>query len=156
MRSRLVACIALVAGLAFCAAASAQTLYKLIDKNGKVTYSESPPKPDEFDGQVIRIDVDPNANRATLPKAAPGAFNPPMGEVVPEPLRLARLKLDRAQKALQYALDNPGADDVQRVGNVGGGSRPVPTEAYQQRLAKLQEDVRNAEEELRRVDKPAK
>ena len=27
----------------FCDAASAQTLYKLIDKNGKVTYSEEKP-----------------------------------------------------------------------------------------------------------------
>ena len=31
--------------------ASAQTLYKLIDKDGKVTYSEKPPK--DFDGKTI-------------------------------------------------------------------------------------------------------
>jgi len=48
-----------------CGSAFAQTLYKLIDKNGKVTYSEEAPK--NFDGKVIRIDIDPNANRATLP-----------------------------------------------------------------------------------------
>ena len=58
--------------LALCAVATlaaAQTLYKLIDKNGKVTYSEEPPK--NFDGKVIRMDIDPNANRATLPKYEP-------------------------------------------------------------------------------------
>ena len=33
---------------------AAQTVYKLIDRNGKVTYSEEPPK--DFDGKVIRID----------------------------------------------------------------------------------------------------
>ena len=39
----------------FASAACAQTLYKLVDKNGKVTYSESPPK--DFDGQVAVFDL---------------------------------------------------------------------------------------------------
>src|SRR5580704_10815022 len=47
--------------------ALAQTVYKLIDKNGKITYSEEKPK--NFDGQVIPMNIDPNANTATLPKA---------------------------------------------------------------------------------------
>ena len=47
--------------------ALAQTLYKLIDKNGKITYSEEKPK--NFDGQVIPMNIDPNANTATMPKA---------------------------------------------------------------------------------------
>ena len=41
--------------------ALAQTLYKLVDKNGKVTYSESAPRPGEFDGTVTRIEIDANA-----------------------------------------------------------------------------------------------
>ena len=50
------------------ATASAETIYKLIDRNGQVTYSEAPPK--SFDGQVIRMNLDPNANTATLSKPA--------------------------------------------------------------------------------------
>ena len=58
----------IIAGVAAAAqCAFAQTLYKLIDKNGKVTYSEEKPK--EYDGQVIQLNIDPNANTATLPKA---------------------------------------------------------------------------------------
>ena len=43
IRSTLLAGLALGAALA-AVSATAQTLYKLIDKNGKVTYSESPPR----------------------------------------------------------------------------------------------------------------
>src|ERR1700733_2938822 len=67
MNRRIVLQIALAAAAGLLAFhASAEVLYKLIDKNGKVTYSEEKPK--SFDGQVIRIDIDPNANTATLPK----------------------------------------------------------------------------------------
>lgn len=132
--------------------AAAQTLYKLIDKNGKVTYSESAPK--EFDGKVIRVDIDPKANTATLPK-------PPAEALAPKPTagsspsgsasraQSAREKLDAAKKALQDAQDNPREDEVQRVGTKSGFTRPVPTEAYQKRIAALEEAVRKAEEELR-------
>ena len=146
-------------GLTFflCGIAEAQTLYKLIDKNGKVTYSESPPK--YFDGQVIRIDINPNANTATLAKPAP----PPDPRAAPEgskedpakPSTLEELKqkLERAKQDLQEATDNPGESDVTRVGKVGGGARPVFSESYQQRIAKLEQAVKAAEEEVRRAER---
>ena len=57
--------VALAASMLIAAVpAAAQTVYKLIDKNGKVTYSEEKPK--NFDGKVIRMDIDPNANKADL------------------------------------------------------------------------------------------
>ena len=138
--------------------AAAQTFYKLIDKNGKVTYSESPPK--DFDGRVIRVDVDPKANTATLPKAPPVQNTPPpavraaaKSAVVANRAEAARERLEAAQRALQDAIDNPKEGEVTRVGNMGakGNSftRPVPTEEYQKRLDALREDVRKAEEELR-------
>src|SRR5258708_34772117 len=72
MNVRAVPQIVFAAAAALLAAqASAEVLYKLIDKNGKVTYSEEKPK--NFDGQVIRLDIDPNANTATMPKPASGA-----------------------------------------------------------------------------------
>jgi hypothetical protein len=144
-----------LAAVSFAAApVSAQTLYKLIDKSGKVTYSEAPPKPGEFDGQVLRIDVDPKANTATLPKGE-ALKAPPQAPVnVPPALREARVKLDIARRKLEEARSNPGPDDMQRIGNVGGGARAVPSEAYQKRIAELEESVRKAEEEVRRAEPP--
>ena len=152
---------ALAAGL-LCASASAETLYKLIDKNGKVTYSESKPK--TFDGQVIRLDIDPNANTATLEKPQPkslgeGTVNRQRGEAkspsqMDEEARIAqaRERLERAQKALQFAKDNPGDGDMMMVGKVGGGVRNIPSEAYQQRLDTLEAEVRNAQDDLKRAE----
>ena len=150
------ACAALGLALAI-PGVNAQTLYKLIDKTGKVTYSESPPK--NFDGQVIRMDIDPKANTATLPK--PGAAPKPETEaekVLRRPstatsagtsVQAARDKVEAAKKALQDAIDNPREDEVQWVGNKGGGTRAVPTEEYQKRIATLEQNVKKAEEELR-------
>ena len=136
------------------AVASAQTLYKLVDKNGKVTYSETAPKPGEFDGQVIRIEVNPNANTATLPRYEPKASAPaanPGGRSVPTAAS-AREKLEAARKALADAQDNPSPDEVTRMGTKGGFTRPVESDAYKARLEKLEADVKAAEEELKRAE----
>jgi hypothetical protein len=155
LRPLLLACLALAA-----ADAAAQTLYKLIDKNGKVTYSEKEPK--DFDGKVIRMDIDPKANTATLPKPGSAPRAETESEKVlrrPAPdsggtgkVQAARDKLEAAKKALQDATDNPREDEVQRVGTTKGFTRPVPTEEYQKRLAALEESVRKAEEELRAAE----
>ena len=135
------------------ALASAQTLYKLVDKNGKVTYSEQAPKPGEFDGQVIRIDVNPNANTATLPRYEPKPSQPATnpGARMPDAAS-ARARLDAAQKALANARDNPSPDEVARVGTKSGFTRPVESEAYKAKLARLEADVKAAEEELKRAE----
>jgi hypothetical protein len=138
--------------LAFAAnSALAQTLYKLIDRNGKVTYSEAAPK--DFDGKVIRIDVDPNRNRATLgvPPAAPAAAPPDEAAERAKRVGAARERLEAARKALAQAREHPGEDEVQFVGKVGGGARSIPTEAYQERLAGLERAVKEAEDELGKV-----
>ena len=133
---------------AFALGASAQTLYKLIDKNGKVTYAEKPPK--DFDGKVIRIDVDPNANTATLPKPTGPLVDPARG-AADSGVKAAQEKLEAAKKAYQQALDNPGDGDVTYIGNKGGGTRAVQTEEYAKRLATLEKAVKDAEEELKRA-----
>ena len=133
---------------AFALGASAQTLYKLIDKNGKVTYAEKPPK--DFDGKVIRMDVDPNANTATLPKPTGPLLDPARG--APEAAaKSAQEKLDAARKAHQQALDNPGDGDITYIGNKGGGTRAVPSEEYAKRRAALEKAVKDAEEEVKRA-----
>ena len=141
---------------------AAQTVYKLIDPNGKVTYSEEPPK--NFDGKVIRIDIDPNANRATLnPRDDHDRSRPEAREVRVKrereaqatrsaKLEEARARVAAAQQALDDARDNPGPDDVRRVGNVGGGARPVPTEQYQQRLDGLEKALKQARDDLAKLE----
>ena len=153
--------VALVVALAL--PASAQTLYKLIDKNGKVTYSETAPK--FFDGQVIRIDIDPNANTMTMPKAPvekagerggepPRARTQKTGDGKKAPLdpEGAKERLEEAKNALAEARDNPREGEISFMGKAGGGSRPVLSEAYLQRLERLELAVKNAEEELRRAE----
>jgi hypothetical protein len=141
---------------------SADVLYKLIDKNGKVTYSEEKPK--DFDGQVIRLDINPNANTATFPKgdgvkpaegAAPrrSETSAPKAPAAKPTLSVdeARDRLERAQNALQEARDNPAESDIQILGLKGGGVRMVPTPEYQKKLDRLEQEVKDAEEELRRA-----
>jgi hypothetical protein len=149
--------ISLAAGIALLAASSsleAQTLYKLIGKDGKVTYSEKPPK--DFDGKVIRMDIDPKANTATLPE---GSRLHEQSEASKralardEQLKAARARVDAARKALEDARANPGEGDIARMGKKGGGTRPVPTEDYQRRLEKLERDVKEAEDDLQKLER---
>lgn len=151
MHAALALCLALTAG-----AAAAQTLYKLVDKNGKVTYSEK--APEGFDGQVTPLNIDPNANTATLPKPPPPATpqkagpDMPKGIVVKTPADTARDNVDKARKALQEARDNPGPNDIRRIGTVGGGARPVPSDEYTARLDALEQALRRAEAEAKKYD----
>lgn len=160
MNVRVLLSVALAACLALPAAA--QTLYKLIDKNGKVTYSETPPK--NFDGKVIRMDIDPNANTATLPKpGAPPSYNDNRDTETgkkqaikrqqreDDRLERAKARVEDAKARLQDLVENPGDNDVGRVGKAGGGSRPVLTEEYQERIRQAEAQVKAAEEELERV-----
>ena len=134
---------------------AAQTLYKLIDKNGKVTYVDKPPK--DFDGKVIPVDIDTKRNSANI--STPGmpqgvkAFDEKQAaeQRASDRVRAAQEKLEAAKRALADARENPREGDVNRVGNVGGFTRPVPTPEYEKRLASLEEAVRIAETELRQA-----
>jgi hypothetical protein len=146
------------------ASACAQTLYKLIDKNGKVTYSEEAPK--NFDGKVIRIDIDPHANRATLPKYEPKPAASTPAARRPDAAAAKRAaaanveelheRVAERRAALEAAQNNPGEEDVQWVGNAGGGTRRVPTMAYQRRLTELERSLKEAEDELEAAEKNAR
>ena len=161
MKRRIAPCALLGALLAVAGPAASQTVYKLIDRSGKVTYVQEPPK--DFDGQVIRIDIDPNANKATLnvPKAPAAQPNRELSTPVPpskgpsreQQLEDARQKLEDAKQALADARDNPREEDMRFIGNAGGGVRRVPTEAYQQRLDALERAVKEAEDEVHRLEK---
>lgn len=133
-----------------CIPAAAQTLYKLIDKNGKVTYADSPPK--NFDGQVIPIEIDPNRNRAAgLNREVDLTDKMRAQDAADLRVKQAQEKLEAARKNLAFARENPQEGEVERMGNAKGGTRPVPTEAYEKRIAKLEEAVRVAEEEVKKA-----
>jgi hypothetical protein len=155
--------IALICAALASGGACAQTLYKLVDKNGKVTYSEEVPK--NFDGKVTRIDVDPNANRATLPKyePKPASSAPKRRPDAAAAKRAAAADVDELRErvaerraALEEAQNNPGEEDVQWIGNAGGGTRRVPTPAYQRRLTELERSLKEAENELEAAAKNAR
>lgn len=148
---------------AFSAGVDAQTLYKLIDKNGKVTYSEKAPK--DFNGKVVPMTIDPNANTATLPKFPPAEKQPSSAPDSDSPresrgatkssadrIKDARKKLDDARKALQSAIDNPSEGDVRRIGTKSGGARPVFSDTYAARINNLENAVKQAEEDLKRAE----
>jgi hypothetical protein len=129
------------------AAAQTMTLYKLIDNNGKVTYSEEKPK--SFDGKVVVIEVDPNRNTATLPKYQDTIrANPKIEKAKASRLEEQKERVAQRNAALANALSNPGEDDVGRMGTVGGRARAVPTESYLKRLADLERAVKEAEDAL--------
>lgn len=114
----LLACGALLA-----APASAQVLYKLVDKNGQVTYSDREPK--GYDGTVTRIEPDaaPTYRPPTKPveaKAREGAA-PGMSETrsksraaLDAKVREAQAKVDAARKAREDG-ENPRSDELQTV-----------------------------------------
>jgi len=155
-RSRVFGCCLAAAAIAVAAPpVLAQTVYKLIDRNGKVTYVETPPK--DFDGRVIRVDIDPNANKASLgaPRFTPppqgGAAGPAAAADHESQVTAARERRDAARKALADARDHPAPDDMRFLGKVGGGSRAVPTDAYQQRLDGLERALKEAEDDLAKL-----
>ena len=137
--------------------AAAQTLYKLVDKNGKVTYVDAPPK--DYDGKVIRVDIDPNANKATLPKApvrtdAERKAEAAKATTAENRVATARAKLESAQKALASAREKPGEGDVTFMANANArGTRPVLSDDYQRRLDTLEKAVKQAEDELRQAER---
>ena len=151
--------LALVALALAAAPAHAQTIYKLIAKNGKVTYADKAPK--DYDGQVVRIDIDPKANIATLPKVgAPGATPGVRPMSMQEARRFdaevmlgrARDSLEAAQKALADGKE-PGEGELDWIGKAKGGARPVATEAYNERINALEDAVKSAEREVERAQR---
>ncbi len=98
------------------------TFYKLIAKDGKVTYSDHAPK--NFDGQVIRIEPDTESNvvpSRRAPAAAPAKGNSPYAtqraanrEALEKALRDAQAKVEAARKAKADGGE-PGEDEMQVI-----------------------------------------
>jgi hypothetical protein len=164
MPARLVAILApslLVAAFG-ASALDKQVVWKLVDKKGKVTYVDKAP-PREFDGKVTRIEVDLKANSATLVNVGESAPPVLLPLTAPELKRVkaeaelaqAAEKLEAAKKARE-AANEPTPEETQWMGKKGGGARPVPTDAYHERVKKLDEALKAAEQDFERARKAAR
>ena len=134
---------------------SSQVLWKVVDKNGKVTYFDKEP-PAGTEGTVTRIEMNLEANRAAAPKApakgdatkpAPAATRRAAAEA---DLARAESRLADARKALAEGSVQSDAD-TQWLGTVKGGARPVPTEEYSARVKRLEAAVKSAEADVDRA-----
>lgn len=170
MKRTLVGSLLVVAFAAYAlpvVAQGTQVLWKLVDKKGRVTYADQPPK--DFDGVVTRIEVPVDARATPAPTmptpspssagARPGSAGPagapggaPGAAAPSADLLKARAKLEEARKAYESGKE-PGPEDVIWVGRRGGGARPEISESYAARVRKLEDAVKAAEEEVQRLER---
>lgn len=157
MRSRWAAVGLLLAAAILCGPSFAGTLYKLIDKDGRVTCSDQPPQ--DFAGRIVPVQVGP------APEPGQRALSPPAeteyekiiqrkpparddSEVV-----AAKRRLEEARQALEQARESASPDDWIYTGNRGPGPRRYARPEYLERLARLEADVRAAEEKLAEAER---
>lgn len=84
--------------------AAGQALYRLVGKDGKVTYSDRVPK--GFDGEVTRIETDPQTNAIGAAPAGPasGASAQSPGSEINEQRKARRLELAAALESARAKL----------------------------------------------------
>ncbi len=136
-------------------AASAQTVYKEVDKDGKVTYTDK--KPDDNSKKTEKVDINTNRN-ITQPLAKKEEKEEREGSSrssakpeqriardndLLEKLTQARENLERAKEALASA-QTPADDEW--INTIRGAR--IPSEAYYQRVKTFEDAVKKAEEDL--------
>lgn len=181
MTDRALRLLALLAVLSAAPAADAQVLYKLIGRDGKVSYTDTAPK--NFDGTVIRLEPDVESNVLPSRKAPAKAAEPAKPgmaqarraarEALGARLRAAQEKVEAARKAKAEG-ESPQNEEMQTIQRLYPPLKPgqapprpncfasvdpngnpglicpmqVPQEAFFDRVKKLDEELRRAEEEL--------
>ena len=144
--------IALVLAMSF--AVSAQTIYKQVDKDGKVTYTDKVPSKEQA-AQKVDIDTERNVAKplGSKPVQAKEAADSQLKHradadaAFEKVVEQARAKLDLAKDALASGTE-PQEDDWMTVGVQSGRPGRMLTEDYLARVKLLEAAVRQAEEEL--------
>ena len=146
---------------------AAATLYKSIDANGRVTFSNVTPAPGER-AQAIEIDTSVRPAPALIAPGSPEALRQQRTRENEEILlrrpaddgvevRLAERKLLEAKAALENAVNNSVAEDwiylggrlKRRDARPGSNSvRRMPTEEFAARLETLEAAIKHAEADL--------
>lgn len=157
-----------MAGLAMTGEANAQALWKYTDKDGKVTYSDKPPKKGETAQLVTN---NPSANIIDAPKGTResderrledlkgrAAEDIRVREKLREALDVAKQALDAAKAALESGRDPLSGETQIRVGRTKTGettgvNNVIRNPAYYARIASLEEAVKKAEENVEAAEK---
>jgi Domain of unknown function (DUF4124) len=150
--------LSLVLALLYCASAMAQAIYKQVDKDGKVTYTDKAPDKDQ---PATKVDIDKNRNVATplgtrSPAAAKGVADANLKAREMSEARFAR-ELEKAEARLSKAKEDlangkdPQEDDWSTVGVASGRAGRMLNEAYQERVKRLEDAVKQAEGDVARA-----
>jgi hypothetical protein len=133
--------------------AGAQVLYKYVDANGKVTYSDRAPKAGE---KAERITADTTTNVINSPAASRGGVVIKSGgnasgraaerDKLKALVDAAEIDLERAKKALEAGQTPQEGEQLIVVKNTGNAV--LRTDAYRERIASLESAVKAAEEKL--------
>ncbi len=145
------------------AAVDAQQLWKYVDKDGKVTYSDKAPKPGE---KAEAVKSDPKVNVLDAPRNTKDGASQTLKDInartaekadkrdkLRNAVDEARAELDAAKKALDEGRD-PLPSEVQIVvgrnkdGAPTGKNASIRKPEYYARIAELEEEVKKAEAAL--------
>ncbi len=142
---------------AFAVAANGQTLFKQVDKDGKVTYSDKPPKDGEKASNIV---VDKDANIIKLQTKDSSGKEQKFADIKArgDARAAARAKLAKGVETAEEGVAKAKKD-------LEGGREPIKGETrivvrkdgnsvlrlpeYYARIASLEEAVKNAEERLK-------
>ena len=141
-------------------AATAQSLYKYTDKNGKVTYSDKVPKPGDK-AELIKTDSNVNVISAPANKVdgvtqrledvnARSKAREARGDQLNDEVNAAKAKLAQAKKTLEAGRE-PSPEERQIVVRKDGNSVLRKPEYYE-RIAALEAAVKQAEENLAKAE----
>jgi Domain of unknown function (DUF4124) len=133
--------------------AAAQVLYKYVDANGKVTYSDRAPKAGE---KAERITADSTTNVINSPAASRGGSVIKSGgnasgraaerDKLKSLVDAAEIDLERAKKALEAGQTPQEGEQLIVVKTTGNAV--LRTDEYRERIASLESAVKAAEEKL--------
>ena len=140
----------------------AQTLYKHVDKDGKVTYSDKPPKEGEG-GKSSKVTVDTTANvtkhvnkdgKGNAQKfsdvKARGDARITLREKLQGDINAAEKAHENAKKALEDGREPLEGETRIVVGKNNNSVQRTPE--YHERIAKLEEAVKNAEANIKKAE----
>lgn len=137
--------------------ANAELLYRYVDKDGKVIYSDKPPKNGE---KATRVEVDPTANIVKLQTKDSGGKEQKFADIksrgdaraalrdkLQKDLDTAEKNVEQAKKALEEGRDP--VDGETRIVTGKNGNSILRQPEYYARIAALEEAIKKAEEQLK-------
>lgn len=140
--------------------AHAQTLYKVVDKDGKVTYTDKPPKETDKKTTVKEVKIDPNANITKLNNKdssgreqkfadikARGDERASKRDKLQADVEGAEQALEKAKKSLEIGRTPLEGEGRIIVGK--GGNSVQRTPEYDKRIEGLEAAVKKAESALK-------